>query len=572
MLKNNIHTVFFRIFICLLFLSGHLYADKAPFRILFNHDLLYMGKESPWNPDNANPISVEQMLRCSIDEIAQAGCDVITFAPGYGYVPFWKSNIYPYREHMEWWDTVFVQPHHRFTQYMLEGGDMVEVFIDQCRRRQISPFITIRINDLHMLEYMPLPDGSVLPGTWADLMLDRWRREHTHYCITRPEERTSLGPDPLKTLRQPGMIHIIRREYVMNWIHPEVRDRVYAFIEEVCTKYDIDGIELDFMRESILFRTDETTSVQRNTIVMDFITRVRSLLNRTSRHGQYRWLLARVPAFIEAHDALGIDIQPMAVRGVDMFTLSHYFRSYQQSDIAKVSSLVPDKSVYLEMTYATQSGKIPPGLRGVPLFRRTTEEQFYTAANLVYSRGGQGISLFNFPYYRGMAHPSLETSSEPPYHIIPNLARPADLAQMPQHYILYGGWHHYISQVTSLPERIRRMIPGTLDVNQDGRFNLDMALPKLTKKCDPVAILRVQFDRAWVNRDIVAYVNGENISLYSDTSEPFPNPYPPLLGVPEQVKAWKIPYNILRVGMNEITLKIKKGDSISINFLDIAIK
>ncbi len=555
-----------------LLLAGSLYAGKAPFRVLFNHDLLYMGKESPWNPDNENPISVEQMLRCSVDEVAGAGCDVITFAPGYGYVPFWKSDIYPYRDHIAWWDTVFILPHHRFTQYMLDGGDMVAVFIDQCRAKQISPFITIRLNDLHMLEYMPLPDGSVLPGTWADLMLDRWRREHTHYGITRPEERTLLGPDPVAALKQPGMIHKIRREQVMNWIHPEVRDRVYAFIEEVCTKYDMDGIELDFMRESLLFRTDETTGRQRKKIILDFITRVRNVLDKSSAQGRHRWLLARVPAFTEAHDALGIEIQSMAARGVDMFTLSHYFRSYQQSDLAKISSLVPDKAVYLEMTYATQSGRMPPGLRGVPPFRRTTEEQFYTAANLVYSRGGQGISLFNFPYYRGMAHPSLETGSEPPYHVIPNLANPADLTRKPQHYILYGGWHYYISQLTPLSERIRRMIPGTLRVNQDKMLDLDMALPDLPGEGDPVAILRVQVDRAWAKRSLTAYVNGRIVLPYADTSEPFPNPYPPLLGTPEQKKAWKIPFGILRDGMNEITLKMIKGDPILITFLDIAIK
>lgn len=551
--------------------SGLMLADKATFRVLFNHDLLYMGRQSPWNPDRTHPIPVEQMLRCSVDEVAAAGCDVITFAPGYGYVPFWKSDIYPYSEHIQWWNQTFVKTPHYFSQYMLDGGDMVEVFVDQCRKKNISPFITIRVNDLHILEFMPLPDGSTIPTSWADLMLDQWRRQHTQYCITRPEERTDLGPDPLETLKLPGMIHKIRREYIMNWIHPEVRDRVYNFIEEVCTKYDIDGLELDFMRENTLFRSDETTSEQRKTIVSAFIIRVRTLLNVTSKPGQYRWLLVRIPAFTDTNDALGIDIKQMADNGVDMFTLSHYYPAYQQNDMAKVTALVPDKAVYLEMTHTTKTGALLPGISGVAPFRRTTDEQFYTSANLAYLRGAQGVSLFNFGYYRE-TYPPLGPNSEPPFHIIPNIANPEILIRMPQHYILYSGWSYYISRLIPLPMRISRLIPKQLSVSEECLLGLDMDYPKLGKPCEGIAILRVQAGKLWGDREVVVCVNGKNQNTYSDTSEPFINPYPSLLGAPGTLKAWAIPLCDLRIGFNTIKLNMIKGEPMTIDFVDIAIK
>ena len=34
---------------------------------------------------------------------------------------------------------------------------------------------------------------------------------------------------------------------VSNWAFPEVREHKLAFIREICEKYDIAGLELDFM-------------------------------------------------------------------------------------------------------------------------------------------------------------------------------------------------------------------------------------------------------------------------------------------------------------------------------------
>ena len=78
----------------------------------------------------------------------------------------------------------------------------------------------------------------------------------------------------------------------------------------------------------------------------------------------------------------------------------------------------------------------------VPSFKTlcsTTDEQFYTAAHMAYARGGAGISVFNFHYYRLTGERVDPRVGEPPFHVFEAINDPARVAQMPQHYILNRG-------------------------------------------------------------------------------------------------------------------------------------
>lgn len=64
----------------------------------------------------------------------------------------------------------------------------------------------------------------------------------------------------------------------MDYAFPEVRHRKMDAICEVATRYDVDGIELDFSREPYLFQPDEAWSYR--DILTGFIRDVRESLNR----------------------------------------------------------------------------------------------------------------------------------------------------------------------------------------------------------------------------------------------------------------------------------------------------
>jgi hypothetical protein len=87
--------------------------------------------------------------------------------------------------------------------------------------------------------------------------------------------------------------------------------------------------------------------------------------------------------------------------------------------------------------------------------------------------------------------------------------------------------------------------------------------------------LRIQSDESLSNSSWTAKVNGITLSSTSDVSEPYPNPYSPLLGLPEDHRAWVVPKNILNDGINQIQIKREINSNFNnyaIVFIDIAIQ
>lgn len=92
-----------------------------------------------------------------------------------------------------------------------------------------------------------------------------------------------------------------------NFAHPEVRAERLAIIEEVCDRYDADGLEIDdYVR--VYFKPAE---VKQNTAILtDFMRDVRDPLNRIGReHGHQMCLAARVQPLEAANFAVGMDVR-----------------------------------------------------------------------------------------------------------------------------------------------------------------------------------------------------------------------------------------------------------------------
>jgi hypothetical protein len=111
----------------------------------------------------------------------------------------------------------------------------------------------------------------------------------------------------------------------LNWKFPEPRQYKLRLIEEICRQYPLTGLELDFMRFPQFFRAAETTREQRLAIMNEFIGQVRRILDGTVPAGQRRWLCVRVPAYLAAHDPLGVDLPAWVRAGVDMVNLSYFY-------------------------------------------------------------------------------------------------------------------------------------------------------------------------------------------------------------------------------------------------------
>ena len=92
------------------------------------------------------PISDER-LRATIDE-AQ-GVDVHMLQPGLGWIPWWQSEVYSAEDHYGYYQREYGIKPNSFGRYLLAGGDLVQTFVEHCRKIGVVPFISYRLNDGH---------------------------------------------------------------------------------------------------------------------------------------------------------------------------------------------------------------------------------------------------------------------------------------------------------------------------------------------------------------------------------------------------------------------------------------
>ncbi len=515
---------------------------RAPFKLLYSNDTTnILSCVSPFH--KAREPFRGTMVQATVDEVADKGVDVHMLQPGLGMVPMWPSKVLPLDQHYAWMKERYGQKPDSYGGFVLNGGDIVKLFVDRCRERGQSPFISFRLNDAHHKEYADTPKGEKLTQQMGMSV--------TRFYVEHPEMR--LKPQSTRG-----------SDVVQNWAFPEVRAQKFALIQELCENYDLDGLELDFMRFYSFFQLDKTTSEQRVQIVSGSVKEVRALLDRTAREGRRRWLCIRIPLYIKAHDALGLDLPALAAAGVDMLNLSASYFTVQQTDLAAIRKQLPDTAIYLELCHSIWNGdKLTAGYDTFT-FRRATAEQLLTTAHLALAQGCDGVSLFNFAYYREHGSAGRGPFSEPPFDLLPKLRDRAALAASPQHWFLAPGWGN--------PFIRPPMLPCTINPGKPKGFTLDMAPPKGGWKFE--GRLRIQTIEDLPPGEWTATLNGQALQASAEVSEPYPNPSPSLLGRPAQMRAWQVPAALLKDGANRVEFTFTgpaPAEPIRLSYLDLAV-
>ena len=531
---------------CLARGDGTAAVTKAPFHVLYSNDLTnILSCPSPFYTPG-KPFDAS-LLRASVDETAGTGIDVHMLQPGLGWVPWWRSTIYPMSEHLAFLAHTGQKPN-SFDQYVAQGGDVIQVFVDECRAKGLVPFVSLRMNDVHhIFRGWTEPDPAKREKAMSEFK----------YFVDHPDYRIGAGlPDK-------------RMQYAFDWAHPEVRDYKLSLIREICDHYDIDGLELDFMRAYVYFNPAHTTVPQRRAIMADFIRKVRAVLDESAKPGQHRWLCVRIPGYPEMYDQAGIDLKAFAAAGVDMVNASGYYYTDQQMEIGEMRKQLPARvALYDEVHYVTAIGPLlsshSRGNLSPVTQRRTTEEQFNTTAHLAYAQGADGMSAFNFPYYRGTTNKNDVEGppSEPPFHIFQHLADRNWLAQQPQDY--FAGYVWDSPHRTGRPFYLHPSKPG-----EPQEIDLKMVPPMGGWKSD--GRLRIQGRGTLGNSAWTVTFNGVRLAPTPDVSEPYPDPYPVALGRPEDYRAFVLPATLPRDGVNRIVVTMTQGKPVQLFFMDAAL-
>ena len=181
------------------------------------------------------------------------------------------------------------------------------------------------------------------------------------------------------------------REGGLGWGHPELRDHMFAELEELATQYPTDGVELDFAASpggsSHLFRDGE--GQQNTTVVTDWVRKVSDMVrNRPGEPGQVG---ARVYPTEAMNAARGLDVRTWLKEGLVDYVVPMLYAVFILDPDMPIDWLVEaahdaDVSVY---------GMLQPYVRdegtGAPERVFTTPDQARAGAANYWARGVDGL-------------------------------------------------------------------------------------------------------------------------------------------------------------------------------------
>ena len=190
-------------------------------------------------------------------------------------------------------------------QYLIasDGGPLAVLAAD-CRARGIPFFPRVRMNSHYVID--PSHPGY-----------GRFRREQPGLLIGRPAEQ--LPEKSLEWAIRTGK----------NYAFAEVRNYMERVICETFERFDVDGVELDFMRHPGYFRSEEARA---NAYLMtDLVRRVRARLRRAGEaRGRRLWSIVRVPPTLADSLRVGLDVETWMTEGlVDIVVVGGGFIPYE---------------------------------------------------------------------------------------------------------------------------------------------------------------------------------------------------------------------------------------------------
>lgn len=238
-----------------------------------------------------------------------------------------------------------------------QGVDYPARIIQRCRHHGISPWISLRMNDVHENDNLEHPFHSAL-----------WRK---------PE-----------LFRQGHPGYFAR---ALDYAHAEVRNHYRALIVETLSRYDIDGLELDFLREPYLFSKGKEQ--EGRPILTAWLRDVKKLSDEAAKRlGHPVKLGVRVPSCPETALGLGLDAPAWAHEGlVDLVVAAPRWSTLEfNMPLRKWRELLGDRVTLaggLEVNYSPSPG--------TPA-RLVTPEDSAGAAMAILCGGADVVYLFNY--------------------------------------------------------------------------------------------------------------------------------------------------------------------------------
>lgn len=326
-------------------------------RMIFDND----GNEPVYYMDEATP---EALLKKRTSALAGTQVDTIMYCT-------WSSGFGMFTHHTKVGEMFTPTEPEGFannkTAALFEKGiDPLTVMVDWCKEQNIEVFWTMRMNDIH--------DGY--QAWYSPALFPKWKTDHPEYLLGSLENKPKRGYWSAVAYNEQA-----------------VRDRAFAFIEEVCQNYDVDGVNLDFFRHLNYFRSVAAGGVatqEELDMMTDLIRRVRAMADvEGMKRGRPILLSVRVPDSVEYAKAIGLDVERWLDEGlVDLMAVSCYFRLNPWSTSVALGKKF-DVPVYAALSETRMKDEEAKRLRA-------SVESYRGRAMNAWRQGVSGIYMFNF--------------------------------------------------------------------------------------------------------------------------------------------------------------------------------
>ena len=286
------------------------------------------------------------------------------------------------------------------------GDDPLQPILNWWKRDGRTFFFSMRMNDLHQA-WMNFPS-----------MWDSVRRAQRHLFLKPPTEEewqtqfvpwlTGKGSNPV------GKIGPSSTNMGYDYSLPEVREHYLGILREACRRYDLDGVEFDWLRAAIYFRKGEVNAQ----IITGFVGQAHAILAEAAkRRGHPVRLLCRVPDTPGKALDVGLDVGAWLKAG--------WIDAVIAGDGDFFSACGIDQWVTLAHRHEVPVyGALERASWGEMRFARFgSPETLCAAVATLYQKGADGIYLFNF-------------YAKEEYPLLTDFSDPALLARQPKEYFL----------------------------------------------------------------------------------------------------------------------------------------
>lgn len=250
-------------------------------RIIYNND------GCDWLDNRVKPpLTVEKFLKRRTTALINSQVDSIFYCTGVFNAYTHKSTV---SEQMGY--NGLAEEQRVFAKLLNEAGyDTLQAIVDFGHKHNKEVIWSMRMNDTH-------DSSKDRPWMWT-----KWKKDNLHLLMAEKYTSFPYGWDPRPSWPWSAV----------DYEKQQVRDKVLEILTDVCSRYDIDGVELDFFRFPVFFKPQlygQPVTQQHCDMMTDLVKKVRVMTENVSlKRGRPLLVAVRVPDSFGYAKEMGLDV------------------------------------------------------------------------------------------------------------------------------------------------------------------------------------------------------------------------------------------------------------------------